>query len=59
MNAPEWTALLIAVAVGVAFWAVIELLMRCPGVCRIRRTVLRSDPAIRNRGNDRQPERQD
>lgn len=38
MNGPEWNALLIAVGAGLAFWAAIELLLRCSAARRVRAT---------------------
>lgn len=46
MNAPEWNALLIAVGVGVAFWAAIELLLRWSAARRVgasRDNIVRAD----------------
>lgn len=46
MNAPEWNALLIAVGVGVSFWAAIELLLRWSAARRVgasRDNIVRAD----------------
>jgi peptidoglycan biosynthesis protein MviN/MurJ (putative lipid II flippase) len=59
MHAPEWNALLIAVAVGIAFWAAIELLLRWSAARRNRRAPLRIDATTLPQPPGPQPDRND